>query len=420
MGAFAVQVPELDERMNAIKSKLSIVDEGTAKAANLVSIADDLDRQMTRLAGQQQFVDRIESRLNALNVLTADVDKKLDDQTRRRGEVESLRNLCDSVNLEVTDIRQKLDGIGQTQSKLLPITTQIASLKVDVDRAHTRLAAALQDQATLTNQERRISEMLESVRSLSTETSENLTKSQGLSTSLGRSEAMKDALVKELALVQGRQQDVSGHLETANAQMKALETTVRGLEQRHDQLTFSEKRISSFEAKIAELKNVTETIERRIRDVMSQDETVRSVRREVEGVHDASARSKADLQHLEAHRGEIIMLRSRVDELLSTAQATEQRIAEINAQRAMVEEVQLKVAVTSNMLDDVRVHLETVGEQKAVLDYVLEQVSRLDVMSREAQVTMRSLQTERELAERIERSIQSLRSRTATLGEKRA
>jgi len=85
----------------------------------------------------------------------------------------------------------------------------------------------------------------------------------------------------------------------------------------------------------------------------------------------------------------------------------------------MVEEVQLKVAVTSNMLEDVRVHLETVGEQKAVLDYVLEQVARLDSMSREAQVTLRALQTERELAERIEKSIQSLRARTTTPDEKR-
>ena len=419
MSAFAVQLPELDERMTAIKKKLSIVDEGTAKAANLVAIADDLDRQMARLAGHQAFVERIESRLNALNVLTADIDKKLDDQTRRRGEVETLRNLCDSVGMEVTDIRQKLDGIGQTQSKLLPITGQIASLKADVERAHTRLAAALQDQATLTSQERRISDMLQSVRALGSETSEQLTQAQGLSASLGRSEMLKDTLVKELALVQGRQKEVAGQLETADAQMKALEGTVRNLEQRHDQLAFSEKRISTFETKVAELKGVTETIERRIQDVVARDETVQSIRREVEGVHDVSARSKADLNHLDAHRSDIVALRSRVDELLATAQATEQRIADINAHRKVVDEVQLKVAVTTNMLEDVRAHLETVGEHKAVVDHALEQVARLDAMSREAQVTLRSLQTERELAERIEHSIQSLRARTSTPEQKR-
>jgi hypothetical protein len=56
--------------MDAIRSKLAIVDEGAQKAANLVTIADDLDRQMNRVASQQQFVERVEARLNGLNVLS--------------------------------------------------------------------------------------------------------------------------------------------------------------------------------------------------------------------------------------------------------------------------------------------------------------------------------------------------------------
>ena len=63
--AFSAGLPELDARMDAITGKLAIVDEGTQKAANLVSIADDLDRQMNRIASQQQFVERVEARLNS-------------------------------------------------------------------------------------------------------------------------------------------------------------------------------------------------------------------------------------------------------------------------------------------------------------------------------------------------------------------
>jgi chromosome segregation ATPase len=419
MGAFAVQVPELDARMNAIKSKLSIVDEGTAKAANLVGIADDLDRRMTRVAGQQQFVERIESRMNALHVLTADVDKKLDDQTRRRGEVEALRNLCDAVGIQVTDIRQKLDGIGHMQSKLQPVAEAVTTLRNDVERVQARVASALQDQATLTQQERRISAMLESVQAISSESGERRVQTQTLTTARGKSQAIKDALVQELTTVQGRQRDVAGQLETADAQMKALDATVRALEQRHDQLAFSEKRIATFESKIGELRGVTDTIERRIAEVVSRDETVQSIRREVEGVQEISARSKADLAHLESHRGEVVALRANVDELLAAARETAQRIREIHAQRRMVDEVQLKASVTKNMLEDVRVHLETVSEQKAVLEHALDQIARLETISRDAQLTLRSLQAERELAQRIERSIQTVRTRTAIPEDKR-
>ena len=48
---FKGSMPELDSRIDAINSKLSLVDEGTQKAASLVAIAADLDRQMTRIAG---------------------------------------------------------------------------------------------------------------------------------------------------------------------------------------------------------------------------------------------------------------------------------------------------------------------------------------------------------------------------------
>ena len=52
------------------------------------------------------------------------------------------------------------------------------------------------------------------------------------------------------------------------------------------------------------------------------------------------------------------------------------------------------------------------GEQKAVVDHVMETFTQLTEVAREAQSTLKSLQAERELAERIERSIKQLRART--------
>ena len=72
-----------------------------------------------------------------------------------------------------------------------------------------------------------------------------------------------------------------------------------------------------------------------------------------------------------------------------------------------------------HVLDDVRVNLETLGEQKAVIDHVAETVARLDFMLQEARNTLRTLQQERELAERIEQGIKQLRTRTAAPAEEK-
>ena len=65
------------------------------------------------------------------------------------------------------------------------------------------------------------------------------------------------------------------------------------------------------------------------------------------------------------------------------------------------------------LLEDVSVNLETLGEQKSVIDHLTEKLARIDFTMQEAQNTLQTLTHERELAERIEQSIRQLRTRTA-------
>jgi hypothetical protein len=85
------------------------------------------------------------------------------------------------------------------------------------------------------------------------------------------------------------------------------------------------------------------------------------------------------------------------------------KIADIEARGKMVEEVQTRATAITNLLDDINVNLEMLGEQRAVIDHVGEKLARLDFMVQEAQNTLRALQREREVAERIEQGIKSLR-----------
>jgi hypothetical protein len=84
-----------------------------------------------------------------------------------------------------------------------------------------------------------------------------------------------------------------------------------------------------------------------------------------------------------------------------------------------VDEVQAKANAIVHLLADVRINLETLGEQKVVIDHVAEKVTQLEFTLQEARNTLRTLQHERELAERIEQGIKQLRSRTAAMDEKR-
>lgn len=80
--------------------------------------------------------------------------------------------------------------------------------------------------------------------------------------------------------------------------------------------------------------------------------------------------------------------------------------------------MQTKANLIANLLEDVRVNLETLGEQKAVIDHLSEKLARLEFVMQEAQNTLRMLSHERELAERIEQSIKQLRMRAAARDER--
>ena len=78
-----------------------------------------------------------------------------------------------------------------------------------------------------------------------------------------------------------------------------------------------------------------------------------------------------------------------------------------------MDEVQAKTNLISNLLEDVSVNLETLVEQKSIIDNLTEKLAGVDFTMHEAQNTLQTLKHERELAERMEKSIKQLRTKTA-------
>ncbi len=122
-------------------------------------------------------------------------------------------------------------------------------------------------------------------------------------------------------------------IDAADDHLKRLEGAARELEQRGSQLVFAEKRIGAFETRLVDLCQMASQIESTIQRVAQRESIVEAVRREVEGIHEISARSKSDLEHVEAHRTEIVTLREKLDGLLGAIAETETRIAAIDGRK---------------------------------------------------------------------------------------
>jgi hypothetical protein len=109
-------------------------------------------------------------------------------------------------------------------------------------------------------------------------------------------------------------------------------------------------------------------------------------------------RVAALVQSLEDARQAVAAFEDRLSGLDRGSEALEQR-------------VQSRADALSHMLGDINAKLEVLGEQRSVIDHVGDKVAHLNFTVQEAQNTLRALQREREVAERIEQGIKALRAR---------
>lgn len=406
------RTPDIEARLDVVLGKLALVDEGSQAAARLGELTGELDGQLTRVGARLQFVERLEERVNGLHVVTMDVERKLGEQLARRVEVEGLKNLCDTLATQVIDAQQKLDGVAALQGRLLPITQQVAALMLSLDKSQQLVDSVKKDEVVVQEQQARLAELVEQGKALAAETAERLKQVQAVSDDLGRATALKEEVLAELAQVQARQRDAVSQTDVAEDQLKRAETVVKQLEQRRTQLLHTEKNIAAFEGRLSDLDRNAEAVEQKIKALADREALVHAVKAEVDNIRQISSRSKADLQFVAEHRNDVSDLRAKVEDLLSRVVDTDGKIAQIESRRKTVEEVQQRANSITHMLGDINVNLEMLGEQRAVIDHVGEKLARLDFTVQEAQNTLRALQREREVAERIEQGIKALRSRT--------
>ncbi|HTP70696.1 MAG TPA: hypothetical protein VML58_00655 [Burkholderiaceae bacterium] len=101
----------------------------------------------------------------------------------------------------------------------------------------------------------------------------------------------------------------------------------------------------------------------------------------------------------------------RLEQMMAQVATLTESMAQLESRRPAVDEAQSRADGISHLLNDLQVNLEMLGEQRAVVDDVGERLARLDFTVQEAHNTLRALQRERELAERIEQGLKALRIR---------
>ena len=102
-----------------------------------------------------------------------------------------------------------------------------------------------------------------------------------------------------------------------------------------------------------------------------------------------------------------------MDGLRTSLVSTREEVAVIERRRPVVDEVARAAAAITHTLEDMRVALDSLAEQKAMVDHVFGELARLEHLVQEARGVTKTLQAERDVAQRIAENVRQLHARVA-------
>ena len=275
----------------------------------------------------------------------------------------------------------------------------VADLDAEVEVQMARVQARLDFIDTL---EQRVSHLQTATRDLERKLSDQLARRADVENLTH----LCDTLVAQMADAQHRLDAVAALQERLLPMISQVATLAQALQQ-------SQEAVAGFEGRLCDLDRSAEQVDRKIDSLGEREALVQAVRAEVEEIQAISARSRADLEFLTEHRGELLEMRGLVDDLRTRMEGTDDKIETIESHRLLVEDVQSRTNAFTHMLGDLQLNLEMLEEQRAVVEHVGEKLARLDFTVQEAQNTLRALQREREVAERVQQGMKTLRARGA-------
>jgi hypothetical protein len=150
-----------------------------------------------------------------------------------------------------------------------------------------------------------------------------------------------------------------------------------------------------------------------MRQVTERGRVVDGVRQEVGTIHQIAERARSDMAGVAAQHADVVALKHLVDRLLGRVDEAKRGLALVDTRRLQIEEVLRRTEGIAEVVEDVRLKLDLVSEQRTIVDHAIHELARLDGLIVEARAAERSLQRERQLAERIKRGTSGRDARRA-------
>jgi chromosome segregation ATPase len=410
--SFVETAKTIETRIGHVTASIAQAEANAVKVLGMSQTVDDLASQIADLTPRLQLVEDLAARLNDLNGLSADVDHKLTAQLARQADLDGVRVSCEGLTLQLADAQQKLAALGSAQTRLAPLTDLIARLEDELSATRGRVDALHRDEESVAAQEGRLETLNASARALALDVAQRMETMQSLHAELTRVAALKEHLSGDLAQMLSMQCEAFAKGREAEDQLRQLADRCNQIHDQQSHLDVVEGMMAAFEGRLRAIAQLSERVDARMNTIAARERIVEAVRHEIETIHDVARKSHEDLTAIAGQREQIAQGTADVTRLMEALAGTSAAIEDVDRRGRIVDDVRRKADAVAHLLDDVRVTLDAVGVQKAMIDHVADKVAHLDDVLAEARATTKALQAERSMAQRIVDNLRNVHART--------
>jgi chromosome segregation protein len=408
---FMRETPELETRIRQLKEQVGETSDLAAKAIAMRPQIEELGGRLELLAPRLPLMEELQARLSALNDLSGDIDHRLAAQVDRQADLEQARVVCDGLTTQITDAQQKLAALEGAQARLASVPEHVADIEARLNDARHGVTAIQHEQDVVAEHKRRLAEVHESSAALFADITGRLDALHSVQAQLERAAGLKDDLYQHLTQIQNIEREAFERHQEAEQLLEQCSTRWKHVDDRRADLAVVEQSIAGVDARIRKLERLTEALDSKISVIADRDRVVEAVKQEIDAVHEIARRCHNDLGAIADQRAAISQTRDDVDRLAGALAVADEKLVEVERRSTAVEDVRRKADAVVQLLDDLRVTLDTVGEQKAMVDHVTEMLAQFDDAITEARGTTRALQAERKLAQRIVENVRHIHAR---------
>ena len=372
------KVAELDDLAGNIHHMRQNADNVMASASDLEARKESFEELETRMSELRQVGSQLDERTSNLLSTLADAEHRLKTVTRRADKADEVRVVIEAVSAKVQKAERHMEELGGGVESVVERQEALTILSQRVDRLMADIEQGRQALAQATEHFDRVAEL--------------------------RKEAA--AAVQTL---EDQIRTASEDLRNAEEQSDKVGARAERLEARAGSLRFAEKRITQFEEKLAQLDKVERELDRSVETLINRQDSLDQLRDDVQALFATSESTLEDVRAISAARDEVQGASETLDAVRAKADTMTKVLDKIDGRQLQIQQAEERLSRADALLMEIRVGLESLASQKAVIDHVIATSGKLTFETKEAEGLIEALREERELTQGVHDAVKKLR-----------